>query len=979
VVDIRRVFANCLRYNTGVNDSFRPVAKDMLASAEEILALFVAQPEPTKVLYPPLLFCWKLCLSIIDRLLNMTNPGDGHQTVHYFLHPVSFFFGGELPDDYTAKVKTPMDFGTVTSRLFEGTYQSVGAFVSDCRLIVENCRSYYGDKANGDGEDASSAASFVEQAGRLHDLMAQQMGALVRYDQSAAAAQAKVAPVAPIRIARPTVAFMSNMVTELRATKYTDKYTKLTESAALPFEKPVNLAFFGDYLQFVDTPMDLETVDRKIASGFYATPEDFEYDVTLIFRNCEKYNIPKKNDHIVALAKHCSKVFRRMFSKRFQALQEGRIAESEGAKMSSAAASTASSSSAASEKKNGGASGGKRISPAYSAAAGDGSGKPPAKKAKLESSATTKTPGKAGQSSTTPTPGSEGAKEKTKGRKSPKPSSGKRATSAAASRIRKSDEPVPLHVAIAQIKEAFPVRRQYKMLESWEGACSRFFRELMRHQWISAAKPKFIFHVPVPVLFPAITEAYFKKIKNPMDLTTAECKLLEGGKYTAPKDFVDDVALVFANAITFNRAGHDEGEPLSCAYFDASRHLLRYTRWLSLEYLNPYLEDKGDADPPTDEGLVTTWSLNKKNKEFAKEEMTDIAMKLLIDKSEEGDRYTWMETECEKLLKSLRHQSDLKYMHFFIQPNYPADYAGFISKPMDWERVQQTLQSRKYDTIGEVVDDLRLIFLNALKYNARAQGTDSVSGRAYDAAKFMASKLEGAIDKMLITVSERVEREKIDRLTAERELEAAERAEEERLRTAWQKEREEARRNNVESVKTRVETVETVRVVQPRRHHHHHRHRRRQELDFDFPFGDEADEGHHEQSQMEALRQQKLVFERQQKDRLSMQKMAIDLGGTVYSRMALRAQAIAWARKVAAKKAAERALGTERGLALGKAAEQNEEGSGGNGNDALADAAPKPSNVSAEMGKEGREQVKLCILAKPKKAKKRRKAQLLEF
>lgn len=40
------------------------------------------------------------------------------------------------------------------------------------------------------------------------------------------------------------------------------------------------------------------------------TPEDFEYDVALIFKNCERYNGPKKNHHMVALGKHTAKLFR---------------------------------------------------------------------------------------------------------------------------------------------------------------------------------------------------------------------------------------------------------------------------------------------------------------------------------------------------------------------------------------------------------------------------------------------------------------------------------------------------------------------------------------------------------------------------------------------------------------------------------------------------------------------------------------------
>ena len=47
-----------------------------------------------------------------------------------------------------------------------------------------------------------------------------------------------------------------------------------------------------------------------------------------------------------------------------------------------------------------------------------------------------------------------------------------------------------------------------------------------------------------------------------MDLTTVECSLLAGNLYSSPEDFVNDVALVFANAIRFNKEGRDLGDPL---------------------------------------------------------------------------------------------------------------------------------------------------------------------------------------------------------------------------------------------------------------------------------------------------------------------------------------------------------------------------------------------------------------------------------
>ena len=179
------------------------------------------------------------------------------------------------------------------------------------------------------------------------------------------------------------------------------------------------------------------------------------------------------------------------------------------------------------------------------------------------------------------------------------------------------------------------------------------------------------------------------KVKKPMDLTTVECNLLEGNRYSSPDDFVQDVALVFSNAIIFNKDGRDVGDPLSCAYYDASIHLLRYARWLSLELLSSHIADIDAVDEnEDDDGKLPplSWKLTTGNRKKAREEMDNLVLNEPIEKSLEGDRFTWMEAECEKLLKALRHQSDLRQMTFFIAPNYPPDYAAFISKPMDWEK-----------------------------------------------------------------------------------------------------------------------------------------------------------------------------------------------------------------------------------------------------------------------------------------------------
>ena len=605
-------------------------------------------------------------------------------------------------------------------------------------------------------------------------------------------------------------------------------------------------------MQHVSNPIHLKAIDQKIEAEAYQHPEDFEYDVNLIFKNCEAYNLPKKYEVIIGISKCCAKAFRKLYSSRIKAY------DSSGGK--SLFGDTKK------EKK--------RSPPTLPPEA------PPVKKLKKDVPSV-----KVVSKSTLPVPAIKAPvviTQRTPIRgKSPKPP-------VQAPRIQvRSNAPVPLHVAISRIKDDYPSRRAPKDLNGWEAACYRFFRELKRHPWISAARPKFIFHVPVPILHPEIKTAYTQKIRKPMDLTTAECKFLQGGHYKSCQEFTDDVALVFANAVTFNQTGQEQGDPTSCAYYDASRHLLRYSRWLSLEILSPFLLDDSHNEGAKQVGPLPCWKLTTSNRSDAKFEMEDMVLKQLIDKSEEGDRYTWMEAEGEKVQKSLRHQTDLKHMTFFLQPNYPPDYYAYISKPMDWQSCQQSLQRRRYETFGHIVEDLRLIFCNALKYNGRLKDSDPVSKQAYDSAVFMSGKLEAAILRMLLTVSDRIEREKIDQIILDRENEVAARTEEKRLRTEWKKDRERAHAKGEEMGPTA--TLPSSRKSVQRRPP-------QPNMDFDFPFYDE--EPTHERTEIEALNQQKMTYEKQQEERIKMHSITRAIGCRVYANLLERSRAVDWSKQL---------------------------------------------------------------------------------
>lgn len=886
--DLRRIFGNCLRFNALAGDSFRPVAESMSITSEELMHLFI-QSHSVKPLYPKLLYCWKMCLRIIDEALGLQNPDDGYPTIHYFLHPVSFYFGGNFPPEYLEKVAVPMDFGTITTKLMEGSYQTVEDFVSDCRLVTSNCKAFYDGNPEG--------AIFVGQASRLEEFLSSRMNSILRYDASQQGMNAKQSAQNPpvTYLLKPGADFMLSLLQFLREMVYTDSTTKVTEPATLLFEHPVDVNMFTDYLDYVHSPMDLSTIEMKVKQGAYVYAEDFEQDVNLIFKNCEAYNVPKGNRHIVKLAKYCAKSFRKQYSARIKAFD--------------ANSSTPKDIDQTQDKKR----------PITVIAPSADRSSPPTKKSR-------KSPVNVVEAPVTVLEAL------------PKPP--KRTLP----RINiRTTGPLPLHVAIAKIKQDFSVRRPHKDLQDWEGACSRLFRELKRHPWISSSK-RFVFDAPVPLLFPEIKEAYTSKIRNPMDLTTAECMLLQGGIYHGPQDFVDDIARVFANAVVFNKSGHEQGDPTSCAYYDASRHLLRYTRWLSLEIMSQYLNDDSHCEGSAQVGPISQWKLTISNLKDARKEMDEIVMKQEIERSEEGDRFTWMEAECEKLLKSLRHQSDNKRMSFFLQPNYPADYFAYISRPMDWETCYRRLQRREYLTFGEIISDLRLIFSNALKYNGRMKEVDPISKQAYESAIAMAEKLEAAIQRLFITVSDRVEREKVEQVVLDREMELAEKEEEERMRKEWQEETDKG--DVVGTSKTFTAKIKLGR-----------RPNIRKAVDFDFPFYDEEDT--QEQSTIEVLSKQKAFYEEQQFERIRMDRVSRSIGLNVHHKLQERFSAIIWAKQLAEKMHADTSNRSQKGEQYVKSNETQTESATG--------MKLNPSNascVASLLEKHDRSQVKVAISQK---------------
>lgn len=239
-----------------------------------------------------------------------------------------------------------------------------------------------------------------------------------------------------------------------------------------PFEKPVDLKEYPDYTKYVETPMDLSKVERRIEEGVYLTPDDFEFDCLLIFENCEKYNTPKKHIDIVTMAKHGARSFKKILSSYLKKLESGKFTTQ-----------------SVQPKQP------KQPKPVPTAAPSKGT-----KRARSPTPSITSTP-KAQPSAAQPATKklkTETGAVKSIARTMHASKEARRPANVQGAQGEKANSgPVPLSVSIERVKQTFSTRRVTKNLEPWEVACARILTALSKHPWLSGSVPRFLYHVPV--------------------------------------------------------------------------------------------------------------------------------------------------------------------------------------------------------------------------------------------------------------------------------------------------------------------------------------------------------------------------------------------------------------------------------------------------------------------------------------------------
>ena len=84
-----------------------------------------------------------------------------------------------------------------------------------------------------------------------------------------------------------------------------------TDGFAEIFLEPVDTNEFPDYIDIVDTPMDLRTVRTKLSTKKYQAPEQFARDMRKIWNNCKIYNLHESM--IWHVADYMAKQFERLY------------------------------------------------------------------------------------------------------------------------------------------------------------------------------------------------------------------------------------------------------------------------------------------------------------------------------------------------------------------------------------------------------------------------------------------------------------------------------------------------------------------------------------------------------------------------------------------------------------------------------------------------------------------------------------------
>jgi hypothetical protein len=218
-----------------------------------------------------------------------------HELAEPFLYPID----SSVWPEYYELISRPIDLTTIKVGLKDGNYSTVESVLNDIRLVWDNCRNF-----NSAGSDIINQADIVSNY--CKDLIAEKLTEELNkkpkenkpklgrprknafYDEEDDENEIKknkvkhnfAVIVEPTSLAKKV---LKSIVSDLKKHEFSS-----------PFLFPVNLENTPQYLDIIETPMDLSTVfDNVMALMYNNNIPLFVTHINLIFDNCIAYNAPK--------------------------------------------------------------------------------------------------------------------------------------------------------------------------------------------------------------------------------------------------------------------------------------------------------------------------------------------------------------------------------------------------------------------------------------------------------------------------------------------------------------------------------------------------------------------------------------------------------------------------------------------------------------------------------------------------------------
>jgi len=160
--------------------------------------------------------------------------------------------------DYPKLIKEPMDLGTCGEKIQRNAYARLEDFAYDIRLVWKNAFIFN-----------APDSMYFKAAKTLSDAFEKRLEEIEREcDQHN-----------PMSV--DTMERCSLLLADMRNNPLSEWFREAVDHVGLGL---------SDYMQVVQTPMDLGSIHKKLERSQYISPEDFAHDVRLVWQNAITYN-----------------------------------------------------------------------------------------------------------------------------------------------------------------------------------------------------------------------------------------------------------------------------------------------------------------------------------------------------------------------------------------------------------------------------------------------------------------------------------------------------------------------------------------------------------------------------------------------------------------------------------------------------------------------------------------------------------------